>query len=228
MRRRLLRVGSWPQAIRQPHIGAAWIRAGQLSRLRGATDWPVAPPRGPAPLLVVQHAATNGPGGDLAPAVAGIRDAKGQLLGRARPALALAPVNPDGGRDHLARLALLRHMAAEWEFDLALDLTGPLDETWEAEAAIGRLGGRLALIRLGAPYDAHPDSARWRMTRRVVAAALDAGFSGTFALCPRVSLWWLAGRPDVALLLRDGIERLARTSRSHTPAAQEHPWWSRP
>ena len=46
------------------------------------------------------------------------------------------------------QLGALRHFAEEWDLGVALDLTGRLDPTWEAEAAVTRLGQRLQLLRV--------------------------------------------------------------------------------
>lgn len=75
-----------------------------------------------------------------------------------------------GGRTHLAQLTLLRRLAGEWDFDIALDLTGRVDPRWEAEAAIVRLGARLRLLRVGGPAVV----GRWTTDSRPTARALTA------------------------------------------------------
>ncbi len=106
-----------------------------------------------------------------------------------RVALALHPRNPDGGHAHLVHLSTLRAIAEEWDLDLALDLTGHVDWLWEAEAAVYRMMPRLSLIRLIFPLPRLDAHVRTRMTRRVLAAAIDAGFAGTIALAVPLPPW---------------------------------------
>lgn len=75
-----------------------------------------------------------------------------------------------GGRTHLAQLTLLRRLAGEWDFEIALDLTGTIDPQWEAEAAIVRLGPRLRLVRFGGASVV----GRWTLDSRLSARALAA------------------------------------------------------
>ena len=60
---------------------------------------------------------------------------------------------------HPDRLVVLRRLAEEWDFDLALDLCGPIDPTWESEAAISKLMPRLTLVRIGPTESRPPDRA---------------------------------------------------------------------
>lgn len=135
-----------------------------------------------------------------------LRDAEG-FPGRI--ALAVRPRNPEGGRAHLARLSLLKSVAAEWDFDLALDLAGPVDWLWEAEAAIARIASRLRLIRIAFPL-ATPDAhLRARMTQRTLAACADAGFDGLIAIAVPLPFWrWL----DTDALARMGAEAVDRVA----------------
>ena len=48
-----------------------------------------------------------------------------------------------GGRPHLVQLGGIRRFAEEWDLTVAVDLSGQFDPTWEAEAAVARLGERL-------------------------------------------------------------------------------------
>jgi hypothetical protein len=126
-----------------------------------------------------------------------------------RIALATRPRNPDGGRGHLSRLSLLRSVAEEWDFDLALDLSGPVDWLWEAEAAVLRLGPRLRLIRVTCPSPALDTHIRSRLTQRTIAAAVDSAFDGVIAVVVPLPFWrWR----DVAYFERVGREAVERLS----------------
>ena len=114
-------------------------------------------------------------------------DASGSRLVVALPANQL-----EGNRRHLTELTALRRTAEEWDFDLALDLLGPIDPRWEAEAAVARLVPRLRLIRVG-PLDSRPAGRhRARITRRTLSAAADSGFHGAIAVAvgPGWHAWW--------------------------------------
>ena len=95
----------------------------------------------------------------------------------------------EGGRDHLAHLTGLRHLAEEWDLGVALDLTDPIDETWEAEAAITRLMPRLWLLRVGSLNGRGHGFGRPTLTVRALAAAADCGFGGIIALAPSLPFW---------------------------------------
>lgn len=49
---------------------------------------------------------------------------------------------------HLEHVANMRRVAEEWDLDIALDLTAPGIEQWEAEAALVRLFPRLTMVRM--------------------------------------------------------------------------------
>ena len=105
-----------------------------------------------------------------------------------RIALGLRSRQLVGGRIHLVQMTALRRMAEEWDFGIALDLVGDLDQRWEAEAAVTRLGRRLWLIRLCC--SAGSDSSAWRRpSARALAAVLDAGRLPMLALVPTVARW---------------------------------------
>jgi hypothetical protein len=112
-----------------------------------------------------------------------------------RFAIALDPINHEGTRTHLDRISAIRHVAEEWDFDIALDLTGPIDHRWEAEAAVLRLGERLKLIRLTPPaFDRArfwQDSTQLRdvTVSRVLSALSDFGFATTLSFKLRTSFW---------------------------------------
>jgi hypothetical protein len=78
-----------------------------------------------------------------------------------------------GGRPHLVQLGALRHFAEEWDLGVALDLTGRLDPTWEAEAAVTRLGQRLQLLRVRDTAPSRNAVGIDRVACRALHAALD-------------------------------------------------------
>lgn len=95
----------------------------------------------------------------------------------------------EGGRDHLRHLTGIRRLTEEWDFGVALDLSGPIDETWEAEAAITRLMPRLWLLRVGTLDGRGRAFGRPTLTARALAAAADCGFGGIIALAPALPFW---------------------------------------
>lgn len=78
-----------------------------------------------------------------------------------------------GGRPHLVQLGGMRRFAEEWDFQLAIDLSGRFDPTWEAEAAVARLGNRLRVIRVMASAPSRAAVGRDRVACRALHAALD-------------------------------------------------------
>jgi hypothetical protein len=126
------------------------------------------------------------------------RELRAQLGPSVRLALAVRPRDLEGSRSHLAGLTALRRMAEEWDHDLALDLLGPIDPRWEAEAALARLLPRLAVLRIG-PFESRPPGrGRARMTTRVLKAALESGYGGVLSLAvhpPALHGFW---RPALA------------------------------
>ena len=90
-----------------------------------------------------------------------------------RFAVALPSSSLKGGRPHLVQLGAIRRFAEEWELDIAIDLTGRFDPTWEAEAAVARLGDRLRAIRLAASAPSRTAVGRDRVACRALHAALD-------------------------------------------------------
>ena len=88
-------------------------------------------------------------------------------------AIGLPPPSLKGGRPHLVLLGAIRRFAEEWELDVAIDLAGRFDPTWEAEAAVARLGDRLRVIRLTGSASARSAVGRDRVACRALHAALD-------------------------------------------------------
>lgn len=126
----------------------------------------------PSPVVVIQR----------------LRQAQ-QLAGQHRRLL-LAIRAPQllGGRRHLADLTALRHLAEEWDLGVALDLAGSLDPTWEAEAAVVRLGNHLQLLRISTEATDRLAVGRSRVVARALGAALELSVPPEIALLPTVPL----------------------------------------
>jgi hypothetical protein len=123
-------------------------------------------------------------------------------------ALAVRPRNADGGRSHLVRLSLLRNQAEEWDLGLALDLTGPVDWLWEAEAAVVRMMPRLRLVRLLHPLPAVDGHVRSRLTQRTIAACADNAFDGWISVVAAVPVWRWRSPDALERTVSEAAERL--------------------
>lgn len=128
--------------------------------------------------------------------------------GTTRVALAIRPRNPDAGRAHLTRLSLLRNLAEEWDLDLALDLSGPVDWLWETEAAVFRLAPRLRTLRVVYPLPTLDAQTRARLTHRTIAAAIDAGYDGLIAIVCPTPVWRWRATSALERSTRAAVERL--------------------
>jgi hypothetical protein len=199
---------------RRSLIASVWVPADRgVSRLGRLTPWkPGAVPGASLPrtveLVVVDEEKERGhPNGhgQLRSAIR-LRD-PGGFPGRI--ALAVRPRNPEGGRAHLARLSLLKSVAAEWDFDLALDLAGPVDWLWEAEAAIVRMASRLRLVRVLFPLHTPDAHLRARMTQRTLAACVDAGFDGLIAIAVPLPCWRWLDADALERMSAEAVDRLA-------------------
>jgi len=92
-----------------------------------------------------------------------------------------------GGRPHLVQLTALRRICEEWDIDIALDLTGPIDPQWEAEAAVLRIGSRLRIVRIAAlPVTANSTDSQARLTDRALIPALESGSLASVSLSPPI------------------------------------------
>ncbi|MGH2560191.1 MAG: hypothetical protein ACRDJH_14105 [Thermomicrobiales bacterium] len=224
LRRRRLGITSWRQALMRPEVASVWIRATRIGppSLALSTEM-LSPPTicTPHQTICLQHDAIADPKGDLDDAVASAARLRASLEPSTRVALAVTPINPGGGREHLVRLQALRLRAAEWDVDLALDLTGKLDETWEAEAAMLRMSKRLAVIRLGYPPPNAPGSTKWKLVRRILSAAVDVEFSGVVAIAPTVRPWRLVGSADAEREPRQSVADLRSDFRTRSLALHE-------
>jgi hypothetical protein len=141
----------------------------------------------------------------------------------ARLALALRPDELTGTREHLDELAALRRTAEEWDLDLALDLDGRIDPTWEAEGAVSKLFPRLTAVRVGSLESKSPDLGRERQSARVLAFLADLGYRGAIALVPRSPIW----RPDRAAGLARSWLTTAQTAAARFDAVRGEPRHSR-
>ncbi len=99
-----------------------------------------------------------------------------------RFAIGLSGASLRGGRPHLVQLGQFRRFAEEWDLSLAIDLSGRFDPTWEAEAAIARLGDRLAVLRLPVSAPSRAAVGRDRVACRALHAAIDRAGSLDVAL----------------------------------------------
>ena len=98
--------------------------------------------------------------------------------------LGLPPAGLKGGRPHLVQLGGIRRFAEEWDLSVALDLAGPFDPTWEAEAAVARLGQRLRLVRISASAASRTAVGRDRVACRALHAAIDGDHGLDVAIAP--------------------------------------------
>lgn len=126
----------------------------------------------------------------------------------ARIAVGIRALDFANDRRHLDELVATRRMAEEWDLDIALDLTGDVSLSWEAEAAIVRLMPRLTLVRLqcwigGEGSGGAPD--QQAITLRTIAMLADQGYAGSISLVPRSLPWW-----SMTAAVGSGPEALAR------------------
>jgi hypothetical protein len=137
-----------------------------------------------------------------------------------------------GGRPHLVQLGGIRRFAEEWDLSVGLELSGQFDPTWEAEAAIARLGDRLSILRITAAAPSRAAVGRDRVACRAVHAAIDRDHaldialspvkSVPFPITPRVATYSASRAKDYiteraavhAQALRDGISRFEGSSTS--------------
>lgn len=140
-------------------------------------------------------------------------------------ALGLPSTSLKGGRPHLVHLGGIRRFAEEWDLRVAIDLSGQFDPTWEAEAAVARLGERLAILRINASAPSRAAVGRDRVACRALHAAMDRDHfleiavspvkTVPFPITPRVASYgarravdYIAERAALhARALREGISR---------------------
>ena len=115
-----------------------------------------------------------------------------RLVGRERSLLVTIRASQVlGGRRHLSDLTALRHLAEEWDLGVALDLTGSLDATWEAEAAVFRLGNHLRLLRIPTTATDRLAVGQERVIARALGAAMDQSVPPEVTLSPTVPVLWM-------------------------------------
>ncbi len=143
-----------------------------------------------------------------------------------RVAVGIRAADLGAERGHLDHLRSIRHLAEEWDLDVALDLTGRVSRDWEAEAAIIRLLPRLTLVRLtpesGSRHVRHPIAGR-SITTRSVAILADQGYTGAISVAstnhPLRSLMASRGPGEVEIMARDAVlDQYDRQRR------QQHHW----
>jgi hypothetical protein len=226
-RRFLLHADPWPEAFRHPAVHGIWLRASQLlsDPNAGATCIDAAStPASGEKTIVVQQDAILGSGApeSVIKAIARWHNAYPESHSP-RVALALAPTDRNGGREHLQRLQLIRYLAAEWDLDLALDLLGRIDETWEAEAAVLKIIPRLRVLRIPYPIISPIDTTRSRMTKRVLIAAIDSGYDGIISIAPPLKPWNMS-RHAVLDATTEAVMALRRQIRTRGSVTLEPPW----
>jgi hypothetical protein len=89
-----------------------------------------------------------------------------------------------GGRPHLVQLGGIRRFAEEWDLSVAIDLSGQFDPTWEAEAAVSRLGERLTKLRINGSAPSRAAVGRDRVACRALHAAMDQDHFLEVAVAP--------------------------------------------
>ncbi len=82
------------------------------------------------------------------------------------------------------QLGGIRRFAEEWDLTVAIDLSGQFDPTWEAEAAVARLGERLAILRINASAPSRAAVGRDRVACRALHAAMDRDHFLEVAVAP--------------------------------------------
>jgi hypothetical protein len=114
------------------------------------------------------------------------RDVQQQLIPHRHwpVAIGMPSIALRGGRPHLVQLGALRHFAEEWDLTVAIDLAGRFDPTWEAEAAIARLGDRLGLLRVRTTASSRSAVGRDRVACRALHAAVDRERPVDIAVAP--------------------------------------------
>ena len=147
--------------------------------------------------------------------------------------LGLPSAGLKGGRPHLVQLGGIRRFAEEWDLTVAIDLSGQFDPTWEAEAAVARLGERLGILRINASAASRVAVGRDRVACRALHAAMDRDHflevavapvkTVPFPITPRVAsagtnraIDYIAERAALhARALREGISRYEGSPSSH-------------
>ena len=176
-------------------VRALWLPA--VPAVRFAPDWSQATARLAGELVAATGAWTvildrpHGSGVRRTRQARLLHACRGLVPPSARLTLALRPDELSGTREHLDGLTALRRMAEEWDLDLALDLDGRIDPTWEAEGAVSKLFPRLTAVRVGSLTSGSFDRGREKQSARVLAFLADLGYHGAVALVPKAPIWHL-------------------------------------
>lgn len=126
-----------------------------------------------------------------------------------------------GGRPHLVQLGALRRFAEEWDLGVALDLTGRIDPTWEAEAAVTRLGQRLKVLRVRDSAASRSAVGLDRVACRALHAALDRTGPLLVAVAPaRLSPFPVTPRA-ASINARRAADYIAERTLLHVSALRE-------
>lgn len=160
--------------------------------------------------VVIPRAAHIRRGSSLGPLIRQFAAERGGPVPRV--AVGIRAIDLGAERGHLDHLRSIRHLAEEWDLDVALDLTGQVPRDWEAEAAIMRLLPRLALVRItpqsGDGLYHRPMAAR-SMAARSVAILADQGYTGPISLAspvhPLRSLVGSGGPGELEIMARDAV-----------------------
>lgn len=126
-----------------------------------------------------------------------------------------------GGRPHLVQLGAMRRLAEEWDLTLAIDLSGRFDPTWEAEAAISRLGDRLRLIRLRDSAPSRGAIGLDRVACRALHAVVDRGREINIAICSARLSPFPATPRTAAVQARRAAEYTAERASMHAEALRD-------
>jgi hypothetical protein len=176
-----------------------------------ASHQPDAPPR------VIAVLPNSGSVRDLAR----VFDPTWSALASCQIAIGLAATGLKGGRPHLVQLGGIRRFAEEWDLAIAVDLAGRFDPTWEAEAAVARLGDRLAILRLSATAPSRAAVGRDRVACRALHAAIDRAPSLDVALSAPTPVPFPATPRAAAHAAQRAIDYIAERATLHAQALRE-------
>jgi hypothetical protein len=126
-----------------------------------------------------------------------------------------------GGRPHLVQLGGIRRFAEEWDLSVAIDLSGPFDPTWEAEAAVARLGDRLTILRINASAPSRAAVGRDRVACRALHAAMDRDHTLEVAIAPVKSVPFPITPRVASYGARRAMDYIAERAAFHTRALRE-------
>lgn len=126
-----------------------------------------------------------------------------------------------GGRPHLVHLGALRHFVEEWDLALAIDLSGNFDPTWEAEAAIARLGERLSVLRVRSSAPSRSAVGPDRVACRAIHAAIDRGRHVDVAICATSVIPFVTTPRLAAQSAQNAAEYVRERAVSHAEALRE-------